>query len=139
MKMNRKRRSPRGFSLVELLIVIVILGIVSSIALASMSGVNTTSRVTVAQTQAQRIAATFAAGQAAEAPGFAGTQSVAEAINAVGTGSQGGGVYTGSYFQLPGVSAAMDQGKPANEQAAHYLKWENGLLTYHSAGAPPVQ
>ena len=41
-----------------------------------------------------------------------------QARSAVGTGSPGGGIYADSYFQLPGVSAAMDQGKPANEQAA---------------------
>lgn len=139
MKFERKQPSRRGFSLVELLIVIVVLGIISSIALASMSNVNTTSRTVVAQAQAQRIAGTFAAGQAAEAPGFRGIQSVADAINAVGTGSNGGGAYASSYFQLPGVSAAMDAGKPADEQAAHYLQWESGLLTYHAAGAPTAQ
>lgn len=136
----RRRRS--GFSLVELLVVIAVIGVIAAMAVLNISNVNGNSRVTAAKAQAQRIASTFNAGASAGAPSFATANSVATAMNAVGTGSNGGGVMASSFFQVAGVSATMDDGKPDDQKASHYLRWDGGNLIYDASGsqqpsAPP--
>ena len=134
MKSISKQRSKRGFSLVELLVVIAVLGIISAIAVVSLSGVNENSRVATAKRQAQQIASVFGAGSATGAPGFKTATGVATAMNAVGVGSTGSGVMKNSTFQLAGVSSSMDDDKPLEQQAKHYLSWSNGLLNYNPTG-----
>lgn len=137
----RRRRS--GFSLVELLVVIAVIGVIAAMAVLNISNVNGNSRVTAAKAQAQRIASTFNAGASAGAPGFATASSVATAMNAVGTGSNGGGIMASSFFQVAGVSSTMDDGKPDDQKASRYLRWDGGNLIYDASGsqqpsAPPA-
>lgn len=127
-------RRPRGFSLVELLVVVIVLGTLASLAIANFTNINETSRVTAARGQAQRIASVFGAGISTGAPGFKAATSVDTAMNAVGTGSQGSGANASAWFQLPGISSDMDGDKPAAEQARHYLTWESGSLLYNPVG-----
>ncbi len=134
MKSKAKHPSSRGFSLVELLVVIAVLGIISAIAVVSLSGVNENSSVAAAQRQAQQIASVFGAGSATGAAGFKTATSVATAMNAVGIGSTGAGVMKNSSFQLAGVTSTMDDDKPLEQQAKHYLSWENGQLLYSPSG-----
>ena len=62
MQTTLSARRPQGFSLVELLIVITILGVIAALTFVSFSDIGESARVTTAQSQAQRIASVFAAG-----------------------------------------------------------------------------
>jgi len=134
MHSHPSHRRPRGFSLVELLVVVIVLGVLASLAIANFTNINETSRVTVARAQAQRIASVFGSGIATGAPGFKAASSVDTAMNAVGAGSQGSGANASAWFQLPGISADMDEDKLTAEQARHYLSWESGSLIYNPVG-----
>ncbi len=140
MQNKIRKAAKRAFSLVELLVVIAVIGVIAGVAVANLSNVNGNSREVAAKAVAQRIASTFGAGQATGAPGFASANSVETAMDAVGTGSVGGGVNASSTFKVPGVSATMDDSKPVKQQAKHYLVWNSGSLIYTSSGvvAPPV-
>lgn len=134
------RRRHRGFSLVELLVVITVIGVIAAIAIPSLSFAHENSRVAIAKRNAQQIASIFGAGEGVGAPGFRAASSLESAVNAVGTGSWGGGITSDSFFQVPGASFMMDNGKPVAEQAIHYLSWTGTSLIYQENGnaAPPV-
>lgn len=146
MKNLVTRRRATGFSLVELLVVIAVIGIIAAMAVLNVSNVNGNSRVTAAKAQAQRIASTFNAGASAGAASFISCANLSEAMNAVGAGSNGGGINASSFFQVAGISAGMDSGKPDDQKASRYLRWDNGNLIYDPSGtqqqaappAPPV-
>lgn len=128
------QRHRRGFSLVELLIVVAVIGIIAAMAVLTATNTNKNARVTAAQAQAQRIASVFAAGMGTGAPGFGTASGVPSAMNAVGNGSFGSGANREAWFQLPGITASMDDGNPTDEQAKHYLAWENNTLVYSPEG-----
>src|SRR3569832_111475 len=81
------KRPNGGFSLVELLIVVAVIGVIAAMSIMTLTNTDKNARTTKAKAQAQRIASTFAAGMATEAPGFKAANSVATAMNAVGVGS----------------------------------------------------
>ncbi len=125
----------RGFSLVELLVVIAVIGVMAGIAIPMVSNINSNASVATAKKQAQQIASVFNSGRAAGA--FGGVGSVTAAMNAVGSGSSGQQGLTGTTFVISGVSATMDSEKPATQQASHYLSYADGALVYSPDGASP--
>jgi prepilin-type N-terminal cleavage/methylation domain-containing protein len=128
-------RKPAGFSLVELLVTIGVIGMLAAIVIPAFSNVNESSSITAAQKQAQGIAEMFNNGRTAGAASFRSADSVASAMNAVGEGAAGGGVLSQTVFQLKGVSSGMDFGKPLAERASTYLNWDNGILVYDPTGS----
>ena len=127
----------RGFSLVELLVVIAVIGVMAGIAIPMVSNINSNASVTSAKKQAQQIASVFNSGQAAGA--FGSAASVAAAITAVGNGGTGQNGLAGSQFIVPGVSAGMDADKPAEQQVSHYLAVDGGALVYKEDGGAAAE
>jgi prepilin-type N-terminal cleavage/methylation domain-containing protein len=130
----------RGFSLVELLIVIAVIGVIAAIAIPNLAISHGSAREAAAKRNAQQIASTFGAGEATGAPGFVAASSLESAVNAVGAGSYGAGINNTTFFQVPNVSFTMDDRKPLKEQATHYLSWTGSSLVYNENGvAAPVE
>jgi len=131
---TKKGFANAGFSLVEMLVVIAIIGVIAAIAIPNIGEINQGSKIAVAQRRAQDIAALFAAGRAAEVPSFLAAENVREAMDAVGIGDYGMGVFSGSKFIIEGVSGNEDDALPVAQRAGYYLRWTGSGVTYEKSG-----
>ena len=121
---NLKTNFKKGFSLVELLVVIAVIGVIAAIAIPAMSGIFENSRLAKARRNAQNIASTYAAARAAGAS-FSGTTAAAVAAE-LNTGKTGAGQFLTTNFQVVLATAEVDG-------ATAYLTGPgaaNGNLTY---------
>ena len=118
--MQLKRRdahlSARGFSIVELLVVIAVIGIMAGIAAPSIGTINAKGQQATAEHNAQNICSVYRAGVANGV--VWGATDVAEAIAAVQRGGTG---TDGSYFAVHGLDAA------AFAAAEPKLGWIDGI------------
>ena len=113
MKNLIKTNVKKGFSLVELLVVIAVIGVIAAIAIPAMSGIFGKSEATKTKRNVQSIVSTF---NAARAAGNASAPSdVAAAIDSVvtTTGLGGAGAFTGSTFAVPLGAAEVTAVKTA--------------------------
>ncbi len=131
----QRRRLPRGFSLVELVVTVGILGLIASLAIANLGPVSSAAGISAARQKAREIVTVFNAGEMMGAPEFMAVTDVAAAMDAVGTGAHGSGVNKAMVFRVPGVSAAMDDGKPEEARAKFYLNFTSGSLIFEKDGA----
>lgn len=116
-------KKPRGFSLVEMLTTISVIGILSAAALPSVSRINQASEQATQKRNAQNLAAVCASAQAAGL-NFV-TNDFDQTLVAVAEGGEVvGGVFDGSYFGVPGLS------EQAISEAAQFLELRNGSLLY---------
>lgn len=140
-------KNKKGFSLIELLVVIAVIGIIAAIALPAMSGIFDRSRTTKNRRNAQSISATFNAArqagaftvnesgndQTAGVPTFAGAAPTAAELATLATyfsaPKKGKGVDANSWF-----SVSID-GTEAGA-AASFLAFDSnsGQLTYKAGG-----
>ncbi len=138
MKVATNKNKKSGFSLVEMLVVIAVIGIIAAIAVPSSSKINRAARYAKDQRNAQQIASVVAAAQAAGYD-FVAKPTVTTSKPAVVTRVVGG--YTlltadnpslaGTYFGVPGMAAAEQTG------AANFLTVTGGRVVYDANLVPP--
>ena len=100
LKINKKK----GFSLVELLVVIAVIGVIAAIAIPAMSNIFGNSKQAKAKRNAQNIASVYAAARAAGASFSVANEGNGADIDAVvtslSTGIPGSGNFATSKFQI---------------------------------------
>ena len=108
MKNLIKTNIKKGFSLVELLVVIAVIGVIAAIASPAMSGIFGKADSTKTRRNAQNIVGTFNAARAAG--NTVSYPAKGDAITAIttGTGLQGGGAFAGSNFVVPLTKTESD-------------------------------
>ena len=101
MKNLIKTNAKKGFSLVELLVVIAVIGVIAAIAIPAMSGIFGKADATKSKRNAQNIVGTFNAARAAgNVTVYANTAAAITAITST-TGIAGGGAFATSNFVVP--------------------------------------
>jgi prepilin-type N-terminal cleavage/methylation domain-containing protein len=124
-RLRLKKTAVKGFSLVEMLVVIAVIGVIAAIAIPSIGNINGAAKTTTDQRNAQSIIEVYQAGLAAGITWPAFTTSgglVSDVVTGVKAGS---GDFSGMLFQVPGIGT--------NDQAsasAYIGKNANGAWTY---------
>lgn len=131
---SRLSSTTKGFSLVEMLVVIAIVGIIAAVAIPSLGSIDRASKIAVAQRRAQEMTALFAAGKVAGAPSFLAAANVREAQDALGIGDYGSQALSNVRFAIPGVSQNADDALPIEYRSGYYLFWSNGSLQFDPNG-----
>ncbi len=130
MRMNHRKSSSAGFSLVEMLVVIAIIGVIAAIAIPNIGSVNDSAKDARNRRNAQSIATVFASAQAAGLNFGEGKETKSEVISAViAGGTVEEGSFSGSTFKIPTkVSREISE----DDGAAKYLTWDadSGILIY---------
>jgi prepilin-type N-terminal cleavage/methylation domain-containing protein len=134
MKLNKTHSLKAGFSLVEMLVVIAVIGIIAAIAVPNIGRINDSAKDATYRRNAQNIASVFASAQAAGLDLSAGgTVNEAGIIGAIITGatiSDTDSPFNGTYFGVPGLDST--DAVSETDGAAKYLTWNaaSGQLLY---------
>jgi type IV pilus assembly protein PilA len=132
LKVDLKKTAQAGFSLVEMLVVIAIIGIIAAIAIPNIGNINASAKVATAQRNAQQIASIY---NAAVVAGYATVAAnVAAAVTAIASDAgvtipDDGGPFAGKKFTVGAMSAAD------RTAAAKYLRLQDGNLAYTKTAA----
>jgi len=131
--LNLKNKAAKGFSLVEMLVVIAVIGVIAAIAIPSIGSINQSAKDATAQRNAQNIASMYQAGEAAGVDWVtAGSVTdVSTAIAAVVHGyAPSDGAFKDKQFKVPNLDLTTD-----GPLAANYLEFSGGELNYKKSGA----
>ena len=101
MKNLIKTKAKKGFSLVELLVVIAVIGVIAAIAIPAMSGIFGKSEGAKNKRNAQSIVSTFNSARAAGNKDIFTSNTAAITAVTTGTGIGGTGAFAGSTFSAP--------------------------------------
>ncbi len=135
MKVTKKNPLAAGFSLVEMLVVIAVIGIIAAIAIPNIGKINDSAKDARARRNAQNIASVYASAQAA---GYdfnddaATADDVGALIDVIATGktiSDATSPFNGAFFGVKGVNTTTAK---ADGGAKDYLTWDadSAMLTY---------
>lgn len=133
MKHHATHAAKAGFSLVEMLVVIAVIGIIAAIAVPNIGRINDSAKDATYRRNAQNIASVFASAQAAGVDFSAASTAEADIINAIIAGAtvnDADSPFNGTYFGVPGLDAA--DATSETDGAAKYLQWDaaSGQLLY---------
>lgn len=117
-------RSQRGFSLVEMLVVIAVLGILAALAVPIVANATNEASATRHQRNAQSLATLATQAVAAGNLTIPAAGSVEEVIDLVLAGVNGTGVFEETVFRLHSLDEENKLG------AMGLLSWEGGVLKY---------
>lgn len=137
MKLHPIKSAKKGFSLVEMLVVIAVIGIIAAIAVPNIGNINNSAKDATYRRNAQSIASVYASAQAAgydfAKTGGTGTaisgetniiKKVIEGATIPSTGEWVTSPFKGAYFGVPNMDVTAMTSDTAGP--AKYLEWVAG-------------
>lgn len=134
MKLNKTRSLKAGFSLVEMLVVIAVIGIIAAIAVPNIGRINDSAKDATYRRNAQNLASVFASAQAAghdfSVGGTLNEKKIIEGLVTGATINDADSPFNGTYFGVPGLDVV--DAVSETDGAAKYLEWNaaSGQLLY---------
>ena len=127
--MKVTKNAKKGFSLVEMLVVIAIIGVIAAIAVPQISNFTEAANKGKDQRNAQNLSSVCSAAQAAGHDFVASLTTEAEIVDAVVLGATvASGAFKDEYFGVPNMSPEE------KVNALVYLELKSGVLCYKPAG-----
>jgi len=136
VKHSIRKLGVQGFSLIEMLVVIAVIGVIAAIAIPNIGAVNDNARKATAQRNAQSIASTvsaaIAAGETAELTG-----ALADVVDAITDGvSPTTGPFANQQFIVPNIPASGLE----RDEIENFLTWDdtNRSISYNPNATWPI-
>ena len=126
LQSNATAPHSKGFSLVEMIVVIAILGIISALAVPVLASVTGQAGEASHQRNAHSLASMANNAVAAGNVEIPAATSVDEVVDLLIAGARGTGIFEGTLFEVHNLSAAD------RVAAVALLSWDGGVLQYQS-------